>query len=111
MKDIVLVNSGESILIFDLALTTSTGTSGLIKILHLQDILPCLTSTTRQNHPLFLQSLLYPQTTNQTLNTEVASGAMVTNYVHIQRLKICGASLGDIIKDDCSDLIQRWATL
>ena len=38
IKDLVLINSGESVLIFDLAITMSTGTSGLIKMLHLQDI-------------------------------------------------------------------------
>ena len=43
-KDVVLVNSGESVLIFDLSVTLSTGMSGLIKMLHLSDIIGCLAS-------------------------------------------------------------------
>lgn len=35
LKELVLINSGESVLIFDLAVTLSRGTSGLIKILNL----------------------------------------------------------------------------
>ena len=42
-KEVVLINSGESVLIFDLSITLSRGTSGLIKIISLQnDILPVL---------------------------------------------------------------------
>ena len=43
-KDVALINSGESILIFDFTETMSAGTSGLIKTLHLHDILPKLSA-------------------------------------------------------------------
>ncbi len=48
-KELVLVNSGESVLIFDLAITLSSGVSGLIKILSLHnDIIPALTIASQQ---------------------------------------------------------------
>ena len=34
-REVVLINSGESVLIFDLSITLTRGTSGLIKILSL----------------------------------------------------------------------------
>ena len=48
-KELVLVNSGESVLIFDLSITLSHGVSGLIKMLSLhQDIIPALTTASQQ---------------------------------------------------------------
>lgn len=38
-KELVLVNSGEAVLIFDLTIALAKGTSGLIKMLNLPDIL------------------------------------------------------------------------
>ena len=38
-KELVLVNSGEAVLIFDLTIALAKGTSGLIKMLNLPEIL------------------------------------------------------------------------
>ena len=62
-KELVLLNSGDSILVFDLAVTLSRGISGLIRVLNLhQDILPALLCEKAgarpegaKQHPVFLQ--------------------------------------------------------
>ena len=47
-RKIVVVNSGENVLFFDIALTVTNGTSGLISSLKLIDILQAINS--KQNH-------------------------------------------------------------
>lgn len=113
-----MVNSGESILIFDLSITLSHGVSGLIKMLSLnQDIIPALTedriapySDTASQHPLFLQSLISTQTSEHQNSGEGAQTFSASNYVHIKDFCLCGASYSEIVADDSTVLIRQRAS-
>ena len=55
-KQIVLVNSGESVLLFDLQIMLQKGTSGLIKILLYSDIVQSLLNPNSQDETVSMRS-------------------------------------------------------
>ena len=55
-KQIVLVNSGESVLLFDLQIMLQKGTSGLIKILLYSDIVHSLLNPNSQEETVSMRS-------------------------------------------------------
>ena len=118
LRELVLLNSGDSVLIFDLAITLSRGTSGLIKILNLQqDIIPALWSGKQANpaseaarqHPLFLQSFLSAQAAEQSVAPDTAGifSSPTPSNVHIQSLQLHDASYEDVVREDGSEALVR----
>ena len=57
-KQLIIVNSGEQILVFDIQVTMTKGTSGLIKIIQISEIIKQLIqegSQEKRKHPNFLE--------------------------------------------------------